>query len=443
MIFLTRCVLHGAGFTRLFVGSLTLVVARWCAAFVLSGTATLSIVAQETPCPPTVVWQTSFGGDSLETGVQIAPTSDGGCVIVGYSDSGQSGNKSSPTFGKNDIWVVRIDGNGDKLWERALGGSGQDYFNAVCATSDGGYLIGGGSDSPADGNKDSPNLGNSDFWLIRLDPQGDKIWERTYGGRGSEALGTITAAPDGGFLLAGESFTSGVEANFGFGRYDIWIVRIDANGEELWDRYLGGSQDEWLGTIPIGSADGGYFLVINSDSPISGNKTAPNFGAPDIWLVKLDATGRILWDKTYGGTDADYGSAVVERSDGSIVLGGSSFSAPSGNKTSPLFGLDDIWLVELDSHGEKVWERTYGGAGEDGLSDMVLMPDSGLLLYGSSDSMDGDRSSPGFGLGDWWLVRVGPTGKKQWDLSIGGDSSWEGPHGRLQAGARRAPSSAG
>lgn len=381
----------------------------WC---FIAGTST----SHAAICAPSILWQQSFGGSGYELAGPIEPTAAGGFVVAASSNSEPGGNKSSPNFGSDDFWLLSLDATGSKLWERTLGGSGQDIFTSLCKVADGGYLVAGASQSPADGNKETLLEGGSDFWIIRLDPNGNKLWERAYGGPGHQAATQVIATSDGGFLLVGLVANSEV-----YGRYDVWLVKTDANGDKQWDRYLGGSEDEWPSAV-IQTADGGYLVPVDSNSPVSGNKTAPDRGFHDIWLVRLDASGEILWQQTYGGDNADYPGRIIEQADGTLLLASTSFSTPSGNKTSPNYGLDDIWLLKLSAAGGKIWERSYGGSGEDSVGDMSPMPDGGLLIAGSSGSRDGHRSAPYYGESDYWLLRLAADGAVMWDKSFGGDS---------------------
>jgi protein involved in ribonucleotide reduction len=222
----------------------------------------------------------------------VQPTSDGGYILGGTSDSGVSGNKTTPNFGGADYWLVKVDGSGNKQWEQVFGGSGNEQIYSVQPTSDGGYILGGYSTSGVSGNKTTPGLGGSDYWLVKVDGSGNKQWEKVFGGSGDDVIQSVQPTSDGGYLLGGSS-TSGVSGNkttpslssleeFG----DYWLVKVDGSGNKQWEQVFGGSGDDVLYSVQP-TSDGGYILGGASHSGVSGNKTTPHFGNTDYWLVKL------------------------------------------------------------------------------------------------------------------------------------------------------------
>src|SRR5262249_16268409 len=159
-----------------------------------------------------------------------------------WSVSLPSGVKSSANYGSADYWVVRLDSNGNKLWDQSYGGSGNDSLYSLQQTSDGGFIMGGPSSSTPAANKTSLNFGNSDFWLVRIDANGTKLWDQSYGGIGYDALFSVRQTTDGGFILGGYSSStpSGTKTTPNYGDNDYWVVRLDANGNQLWEQTLGG-----------------------------------------------------------------------------------------------------------------------------------------------------------------------------------------------------------
>jgi hypothetical protein len=366
-------------------------------------------------------WDRSSGGTNADIGGILAKTSDGGYVVGGYSYSEPSGNKTSSNFGDADFWLTRLNANGDTLWDRAFGGSSAEFLNSVRATADGGFILAGFSDSATDGNKTSPNLGLSDFWIVRLDADGNKLWDRSFGGSRDDVIIDLIQTSDGGFAFTGSSWSTNgttIPTNFGFS--DTWVVRLDVNGELLWERSFGGDGWDQMQRIQQ-TADGGFLLVGASDSNPSGNKTSPHFGEDDAWILRLDAVGNKVWEISYGGEQLDSADAFAFTVDGGILVAGNSASGTTGNKTSVNFGGFDFWLLRLDGSGNKLWERTYGGSGQEALLTMRLAQDGGALLGGESNSgSDGNKSAGNYGDFDAWLVRVDADGNKLWDYSLGG-----------------------
>jgi hypothetical protein len=357
------------------------------------------------------LWRKDFGGDQNDIVNALQPTSDGGFLLVGKTFSSQgTGTKTSPFFGSYDGWVVRVDANGNELWQRAFGGSGMDILTSIAPAPDGGFMLGGWSSSPGtDGNKTSPNqggIGFEDFWLIRIDANGNKLWEQTYGGSCSEMLWSLKPAADGGFILGGEScsVTDGNKSSPKYGAYDAWVVRVDANGNKLWDRSFGGSNgyQDWESIYSLQeTADGGIILGGRSDSGMDGNKTSPNYGGVDCWLIRLDRDGNKLWEQSYGGSGFDTCQSLRQTADGGFILGGYSDSPADGNKTVPGFGGLDMWVIKLGSDTNQTFNAgatvilTVGASGTGSLSyqwfrDGVAVPGATEATLTLSNAQAGD-----------------------------------------------------
>ena len=390
------------------------------------GSATSAPPAGLTLLPFELQWQRSFGGTNSDASFAILQTADGGFLVGGWSDS-TNGHRAGPHFGDTDFWAVRIGAGGDLIWENSFGGSNSDNLHAVVQTADGGFLLAGTSSSGADGNKTNASFGSSDFWIVRTDSAGHKLWDRAYGGTGSDDLWRVRALPDGSFLLGGSSSSpaSGNKTSPNFGGYDFWLVHVDAKGDPLWDRSFGGTDREELRVLER-AADGGLLLAGYSESPAGTNKTSPCFGGLDFWLVRADANGNKVWEASFGGSGPDFAIAAQPATNGGWIVGGVSASETNGNKTSPAFGGDDSWLVHVDTNGVKVSEQSYGGVGDDYISGISGTADGGILLAGQSDSgVEGTKTRSGFGDSDVWLVCADASGQQIWDYSFGGtDDDW-------------------
>ncbi len=383
--------------------------------------------------PPLAIrWQKGFGGAADEWLQAVQETSDGGFVVVGTSESGVSGNKTSLGHGSSDYWVLRLNADGDELWENSFGGSGQEIVWSVQPTSDGGYVVGGSSSSEVSGNKTSVNHGGRDYWVVKLNSSGEKIWDKSFGGSGDDELRMIRQTSDGGYLLGGDAWSgvSGNKTNAGFGNSDYWLVKLNEEGNKIWEKSYGGDSGDSLYVIQP-TTDGGYILGGWSFSGVSGNKTSGNFGSYDYWVVKLDANGEMVWDRAFGGNDADYLWSVQPLSDGNYLLGGASQSYPSGNKTSPGFAGPfgtgpDYWVVKLDALGNKVWDSSFGGDGNDTLMSLQPTGDDFLLGGSSASGLSGNKGSPNlgaFGSFDCWVLKLDLNGNKIWEKSFGGADS--------------------
>ena len=377
-----------------------------------------------TNCPPRIEWQASFGGSDFDFLYSVEPTTDGGYILAGMSYSGADGNKSTPSLyfpGTADLWLVRLNSAGQKVWEAAFGWADSENALSVKQTADGGFIVAGWSASGVGGNKTSPNLGQADGWAIRLDAAGNKLWDRSYGTGSFDFFFQGHELVDGGFVLGG--FSGGGP----FGDGDYWVVRTDAQGNKLWERFYGGTGPEQFHDLRV-TPDGGFILGGGSGSTPGGNKTSPNFGSYDYWVVRLDANGNKLWDRSFGGNQDEDVWSLWPTSDNGFLLAGRSYSDVSGNKTSPNHGQSDYWLVRLAADGSKLWDKSIGGSGNDEWPTLYPLPDGGWIVGGNSASpADGDKTSPFYGgefwIGDYWIVRLDANGNALWDQSFGGEQS--------------------
>ena len=362
------------------------------------------------------VWDRSFGSSSEDVLFSLQQTSDGGFILGGYSTNsggGPSGNKTAPSYGNFDFWLVRTDGDGNKVWDRSFGGTGLDQMRVVRQTTDGGFILGGQSLSAPGGNKTSPLYGTNDFWVVRTDTNGNKVWDRSFGGIGADRLQDLQQTSDGGFILGGVSLSSpsGNKTATNFGLNDMWLVRTDSDGNKLWDRSYGGTQNDELLSLQQ-TADGGFILGGFSFSDLSGNKTNGNFGqggplTTDFWIVRTDANGNKLWDISFGGREDDSCRSLQQTPDGGFILGGASSSGITGNKSTPSFGAPDFWIARTAANGSKVWDQSFGGSGDDGSWGLQQTTDGGFIFGGGSDSSPGgNKTSPSFGNYDFWVVKL-------------------------------------
>jgi hypothetical protein len=385
-------------------------------------TVALVLLATVARAPAQIQRQAGFGGTNEDVLFCTVATSDGGLLLGGHSSSGVSGNKTSACQGSRDYWLVRLDASWNQLWDKSFGGTGDDIVSAIQPTTNGCFLLAGYSNSGISGNKTNANFSSlNDYWLVKVDASGNKLWERNFGGLSSDLLYTIIPSGDGGFLLGGLSLSgaSGNKTTAAFGGGDYWLVKIDADGNKLWDRSYGGTgADTLLSIVPTG--DGNFLLGGYSASGISGNKTNANFGLEDFWVLKIDSAGNKLWEQEYGGTGHDILHTIVPTSDG-FLLAGYSSSPPSGNKTSDNYGNADFWLVKIDPDGNMLWDKSYGGDGSDYLYSAIPATNGGLLLGGGSEfHSSGNKASQPFGGFDYWLVKVDSDGNKLWDQTFGG-----------------------
>ncbi len=353
-------------------------------------------------------WDRRFGGASDEFGKSVQQTRDGGYILGGYSYSGVGGDKTQASRGQSDYWIVKTDAAGVKQWDRRFGGTAPEKLEHVLQTADGGYLLGGYSESGAGGDKTEASRGGWDYWIVKVDSTGTKEWDKRFGGDSWEALSGLAQAADGGFVLGGYSFSGagGDKTEPAWGDADFWIVKVDANGTKQWDRRFGGANWDALYCLQP-TSDGGYILAGDSESGADGDKTEASRGSSDYWVVKVNSTGAKQWDKRLGGTGWDSPDSIIQTADGGYLLGGSSDSGVGGDKTEPTRGDQDFWVVKVDAGGRKMWDRRFGGADTEWLYSVGQARDGDYLLGGHSASgTEGDNSQPSRGEFDFWLVKV-------------------------------------
>ncbi len=371
---------------------------------------------------PVKEWDKRFGGSGSDALYTIQQTTDGGYLLGGDSDSPVGGDKSQGSKGSTDFWIVKTNAAGTKEWDKSFGGNLAENMYAVMQTNDGGFILGGESKSGISGDKTQDAHGGLDYWIVKTDASGTKQWDVRFGGSGDDELRSVQQTTDGGYILAGFSSSgiSGDKSEAGRGVTDYWLVKTDANGIKQWDARFGGASTDELRSCSQ-TIDGGYILAGFSKSVISGDKTFACLGATDYWIVKINAEGVKQWDAVFGGSDSEYLYAIQQTADEGYILGGYSESGITGDVTEDCKGGFDFWMVKTDASGGKQWDKRFGGSGYDKQKFIQQTTDGGYLLAGWSDSgISGDKTQANMGNGDYWIVKTDATGAKMWDAAYGG-----------------------
>lgn len=369
-----------------------------------------------------IVWQNTIGGNGGDNPTTAEQTMDGGYIIGGHSNSYISGDKNENSNGLSDYWIVKLDAGGNITWQNTIGGSKDDYLHCTRQTTDGGYILGGQSLSGISGDKTEDSIGYYDFWIIKTDSTGNILWQNTIGGTQQDYLFSIIPTFDNGYLIGGysESNISGDKNEDSFGTSDYWIVKLNSTGNIEWQRTLGGYEEDYCSSI-IQTSDSGYVIAGNSRSGISGNKTVINKGSFDYWLLKIDAAGMVQWQKSIGGSADDVLKSITLAPDQGFVLSGFSGSDSSGDKTENKYGLYDIWVVKTDSTGNILWQKTIGGTDYDHAANAYATADGNYIVGGQSDSyISGNKQEKNVGSKDYWILKLNPSGQILWQNSIGG-----------------------
>ncbi len=312
----------------------------------------------------TLVWEKTFGGAQGDNGNSVCETSDGGYIIVGYTYA----------FGAvlSDVYVIKTDSLGTLIWEKTFGGTHDEKGQSVCETSDGGYII--------TGFTRSFGAADADVYLIKIDNNGTLLWEKVFGGANNDYGNSVCETSDSGYIITGAT------ESFGAGDYDVYLIKTDSMGTLVWEKTFGGIYDNW-GESGCETSDGDYIITGMTSSIVTLSS--------DVYLIKIDNNGTLLWEKTFGGTEVDLGFSVCETFDGDYIITG---------MTSSIVTLSsDVYLIKTDSSGTSVWEKTFGGSNNDYAFSVCETSDSGYIITGHSES---------FGAGDYnvYLIKTDSDG---------------------------------
>lgn len=347
----------------------------------------------------TIQWQKCFGGTDNDDASSIQQTFDGGYVVAGRASS-NDGNVTG-NHGGYDFWVIKLDGSGTMQWQKSFGGTFHDDAMSIQQTNDGGYVVTGYTDS-YDGNV-TGNHGDQDYWVIKLNGSGIMQWQKCFGGTDSDMANNIRQTSDGGYVITGTSWSNDGDVTSSHGNGDYWMIKIDGSGILQWQKCFGGSNAEGAYSLQI-TTDGGYVMSgysVSNDGDVSGNH-----GADDFWVIKLDTVGTIQWQKCFGGTTSDASTSIWQTSDGGYVSAGWSDS-DDGDVTSN-YGFFDYWMIRLDSTGTLQWQKSLGGTSGEQVYSISQANDGGYIMAGHTASNDSDVTN-NHGSTDYWIVKVRDT----------------------------------
>jgi len=378
-------------------------------------------------------WQKSFGGSGQDMLQRILLTNDGGFLLAGSSQSDEGMDKKGKSRGGSDFWIVKLNAKGGEEWQQTIGGTGQDELNSIVSTKDGGFVLAGSSSSGKSGEKTSENFGGLDYWVVKINSKGEIAWQHSFGGIYNDELRSVILTQDGGYLLGGSSNSpaGGTKTEEHVGLSDYWIVKLDDKGQEQWQKVIGGKGDDQLSVVHQTSA-GTYLLGGNSNSESGEGKTKKNENGTDFWVIALDKDSKqVLWQETYTIGTVDILTSLVENDDHTLLLGGyaqgemvkrkenriKSKEAKANSQDSEVKmkkGTDDYVVIKIDMKGEELWRKSVGSDGQDILKKVIETRDGGYLLAGTSKTSltvdggvqaSGDKSS-GKGSNDFWVVKL-------------------------------------
>lgn len=331
---------------------------------------------EETKEPHEYSWQKTFGGLSDDIGAAILQTSEGGYIMTGHTSSYGAGGM--------DIWMIKTDAQGNEIWSETLGGKGDEFVTSVQQTSDDGYIMVGITSSYGSGGRD--------LWMTKTDALGNKQWDKTFGGSWDDGGISVRQTRDGGFIATG--------ATGSFGPSVVWLIKTDPNGNKEWDKTISPEGD--VGEMSTGSSvqqtdDGGYIIAGDSSKE-------------SVLLIKTDAQGNKQWEKIFGGLASDganvnANSRILQTSDGGYII--DSYTSQNGA------GGMDLWLIKADAKGNEIWNKTYGGKGDDFGTTIQQTSDDGYIITGHT-------SSYGAGGMDLWMIKIDAAGNEIWSKTFGG-----------------------
>lgn len=323
---------------------------------------------------PDTAWTKTFGGIDYDLGYSVQQTTDGGYIVAGYTESYGAGDY--------DVYLIKTNSSGDTLWTRTFGGTNDDLCFSVQQTTDGGYIV--------TGHTDSFGAGKNDVYLIKTNSSGDTLWTRTFGGTEYDCSYFVRQTNDGGYIVTG--FT----LSYGAGGADVYLIKTDSGGDTLWTKIIGGYEWEYGFSVQQ-TADEGYIVTGFTDSY--------GAGADDVYLIKTNSSGDILWTRTFGGTDYDVGYFVHQTTDGGYIVSGSTESYGAGG--------ENVYLIKTDSSGYTLWSRTFGGNQNDCGYSVQQTADGGYIVAGHTESY-------GAGGSDVYLIKTDSSGDTLWTKTIGG-----------------------
>lgn len=320
------------------------------------------------------IWILKFNkdGEKIWDKSVFGMTDDAGHSIQVTGDKNYivTGYTESKGQGAGDVWVLKFDKNGERIWEKTFGGSSLDTGEAVLQTKDKGYIV--------VGNTESKGAGLSDIWVLKLDKDGNLLWDKTFGGEKPDRAKSIQITEDSGYIIAGTTESKGAGAS------DIWVLKLDKHGTLLWDKTYGGEQSETANSI-LQTKDKGYI--------IAGRTSSKGAGKSDIWVMKLNKDGGLEWDKTFGGTEEEEGNFIVQTKDKGYIIAG------RRTKTTRIEAL----ILKLDKDGNVAWEKDFTENHKNIINAIQQTKDKGYICAGGKQPQNSNNI-------DLWILKLDKNG---------------------------------
>ena len=357
---------------------------------------------------PSVQWQKTFGGSGNDYTTSMKQTSDGGYIVAGYTNS--TNGDVTGNHGGYDYWVIKLNSTGSLEWQKTYGGSGDDYAYSIQQTSDGGYIVAGYTKSN-DGDVTNFHGGDGDFWVLKLLSDGTIQWQKTYGGTREDNAYSIQQTNDGGYIVAGHSWSNDGDVLVNNGLADCWILKLDNSGGIQWQKSIGGTIYETIYSIKQ-TSDGGFII----GGVIDTNPGSSSYSGHNGLIIKIDVLGNVMWQKSIGGTNTDDICSAQETSDGGYII--ASYSSSTDGDVTGNHGGYDYWIIKTDSSGNIIWQKTYGGTSTDVAFEIKPIT-GGYIILGFTESNNGDVTVNN-GNRDCWIIKIDEIGNLIWQKTLGG-----------------------
>jgi gliding motility-associated-like protein len=363
-----------------------------------------------------IYWQKSIGGSDNDNRAIMQITPDGGYIVLGNCRS-SDGNINMTGHGGTEVTVMKMDSCGIVQWQKKYGGSKDDFAYSLELAPDGGYVFGGMTNSN-DGDVSGLHGSAFDWWVVKLDVNGDIQWKKTIGGSVTDVGGFLTVHPNGNVVVVGSTASedgdlAGVPGpGTGSGVSDGWIVCLSTTGNILWQKKYGTARTDQLSHVII-APDG---TIVAAGSTTVNLAAPPSLQHPNAWVIKMDANGNLLWSKTFGGTKSEGVYSIVSNGSGELIAAG--LATSSDGDLTVNYGDQDSWVFKLSPDGSLLWQLSLGGAGMDRSWDIAVLPDQTVLLCGETQSDSPFLTQ--YGQGDAFFAGISDAGQLLWKQNYGG-----------------------
>ncbi|MBC8486606.1 MAG: T9SS type A sorting domain-containing protein [Bacteroidetes bacterium] len=364
-----------------------------------------------------ITWQQCFGGSENDHAYDIIVIQNG--YLIAGSTKSNDGNISY-NHGATDGWLLKTNIIGELLWEKTYGGTnGDGIFRIFPADGNNFFLLCSSYSSNGDISYD-PFPESTDFWIVKIDSSGNILWDKIVGGNGLDQMWTGTPTNDGGVVALGWSGSEYGDVSVNYGLYDIWMIKLNSEGEIGWDFTIGTDWQDY-GQAIIQTSDGGFLVGGSSKLTGGGNLNCETHGQADGVLIKLDSLRNIEWQQCYGGSDYDGVWELMELVDGYLFVG---YASSNDGDISGWHGEGDIWTVKIDYYGNIIWQKCLGGSRYEYATNVFQESDGGFKIVGMTESHDGDVSG-NHTLSEYdndiWMVKLSSDGELLWQQCIGGE----------------------